>query len=87
MDAGGLGIGGHIDFEEGERMDTIEDDLSAKAEAMAGLKKQLVQEDFEGAFLLQEKKAKGLGDYETGSECLMSDMLDFDYNDGYELGA
>jgi hypothetical protein len=95
VDAGGLGIGGHIDFEEGERMDTIEDDeLSAKAEeedtgdAMAGLKKQLlseVQEDFDGAFL-QEKKAKGLGDYETGSECLMSDMLDFDYDDGDELG-
>lgn len=94
VDAGGLGLGGHIDFDEGERVDTIEDDEVFEKEedqgdAMAGLKKQLlneVQEDFEGAFLLQEKKAKGLGDYETGSECLMSDMLDFDYDDGEELG-
>jgi hypothetical protein len=95
VDAGGLGLGGHIDFEEGERMDTIEDDEivdkgdEEQGDAMAGLKKQLlseVQEDFEGTFQLQEKKAKGLGDYETGSECLMSDMLDFDYDDGDEMG-
>ena len=95
VEAGGLGLGGHIDFEEGERVDTIEDDeVSDKAveessDAMAGLKKQLlseVQEDFESAFQMVEKKAKGLGDYETGSECLMSDMLEFDYDDGDELG-
>ena len=31
-----------------------------------------------------ESKGRGLADIETGSECYMSEMLDFEYDDGEE---
>jgi hypothetical protein len=46
-----------------------------------------IKEDFDANdFKIPVSKDKGLGDYETGSECLMSDMLEFDYEDADDVG-
>jgi len=92
VEGGGLGFGGAIDYDEDERLDTVEDaqDDEILGDPMSSLKDNLlaeVHEDYDMQdFKIPERKDKGLGDYETGSECLMSDMLDFDYDDGDELG-
>jgi len=82
----GSGIGVVGDYEE-ERMDTVEDDPD---DPMDSLKVDLmneVGEDYDQhEFNIPESKDKGLGDYEIGSECLMSDMLDFDYDDTDDVG-
>jgi len=92
----GSGIGFIGDYEEGERMDTIEDDKDSVQEdhgehedPMESLKNDLlkeIKEDYDiRDFQIPVSKDKGLGDYETGSECLMSDMLDFDYEDNDDV--
>lgn len=90
----GSGIGYVGDYEEpGDRMDTIEDDrdsvISDHEDPMESLKSDLmkeVREDYDVRdFQIPVSKDKGLGDYETGSECLMSDMLDFDYEENDDI--
>lgn len=82
------------DYEDpGERMDTVEDDVDSvehlEADPMHSIKEDLlreIQEEYDVRdFKIPESKDKGLGDYETGSECLMSDMLDFDYEDADDV--
>ena len=75
-------------------MDTIEDDYRSEedveSDPMVALKTDLmkeIKEDFDANdFKIPVSKDKGLGDYETGSECLMSDMLEFDYEDADDAG-
>jgi hypothetical protein len=92
VEGGGLGYGGALDYDEDERLDTVEDaqDEDIMGDPMDSLKDNLLadlHDDYDlQDFKIPERKDKGLGDYETGSECLMSDMLDFDYDDGDELG-
>ncbi|CAG9326241.1 unnamed protein product [Blepharisma stoltei] len=93
----GSGLGFIGDYEEpGERMDTIEDDKDSvqedrgeREDPMESLKNDLlkeIKEDYDVRdFQIPVSKDKGLGDYETGSECLMSDMLDFDYEDNDDI--
>jgi hypothetical protein len=92
VEGGGLGYGGALDYDEDERLDTVEDaqNEDIMGDPMDSLKDNLLadlHDDYDlQDFKIPERKDKGLGDYETGSECLMSDMLDFDYDDGDELG-
>mmetsp|Transcript_34170 Transcript_34170/g.6158 ORF Transcript_34170/g.6158 Transcript_34170/m.6158 type:complete len:95 (+) Transcript_34170:2620-2904(+) len=74
-------------------MDTVEDDHTSDQESedpMEALKRDLwsdVKDDYDVQdFNIPESKDKGLADYEIGSECLMSDMLDFDYEDNDDMG-
>jgi hypothetical protein len=91
IEGSGLGIRGEYD-EPGDRMDTIEDDdySPGLADPIENLKSDLmkeIKEDFDANdFKIPVSKDKGLGDYETGSECLMSDMLEFDYEDADDVG-
>lgn len=89
----GSGIGVLGEYEDpGDRMDTIEDDeyYQDKEDPIESLKSDLmkeIKEDFDASdFKMPVSKDKGLGDYETGSECLMSDMLEFDYEDADDVG-
>ena len=91
IEGSGLGMRGEFD-EPGDRMDTIEDDdySPGLADPIENLKSDLmkeIKEDFDASdFKIPVSKDKGLGDYETGSECLMSDMLEFDYEDADDVG-
>lgn len=91
IEGSGLGIRGEFD-DPGDRMDTIEDDdySPGLADPIENLKSDLmkeIKEDFDANdFKIPVSKDKGLGDYETGSECLMSDMLEFDYEDADDVG-
>ncbi|OMJ73886.1 hypothetical protein SteCoe_27335 [Stentor coeruleus] len=91
IEGSGLGVVGEIE-DPGDRMDTIEDDVRSEGEndPMESLKSDLIKEIKEvydaNDFKIPVSKDKGLGDYETGSECLMSDMLEFDYEDADDLG-
>ena len=91
IEGSGLGVVGEYE-DPGDRMDTIEDDVRSEepCDPMESLKTDLmkeIREDFDASdFKIPVSKDKGLGDYETGSECLMSDMLEFDYEDADELG-
>ena len=91
IEGSGLGVVGEYD-DPGDRMDTIEDDVRSNEEndPMESLKNDLmkeIKEDFDANdFKIPVSKDKGLGDYETGSECLMSDMLEFDYEDADDVG-
>lgn len=91
IEGSGLGLVGEYD-EPGDRMDTIEDDNRSieECDPMETLKSDLmkeIKEDFDANdFKIPVSKDKGLGDYETGSECLMSDMLEFDYEDADDTG-
>ena len=91
IEGSGLGVVGELD-DPGDRMDTIEDDVNSieEKDPMQSLKNDLlkeIKEDFDANdFKIPQSKDKGLGDYETGSECLMSDMLEFDYEDADDVG-
>lgn len=91
IEGSGLGLVGEYD-DPGDRMDTIEDDMRSEEEIdpMVALKTDLmkeIKEDYDANdFKIPVSKDKGLGDYETGSECLMSDMLEFDYEDADDAG-
>ena len=91
IEGSGLGMRGEFD-DPGDRMDTIEDDdySPGLADPIENLKSDLmkeIKEDFDANdFKIPVSKDKGLGDYETGSECLMSDMLEFDYEDADDVG-
>ena len=91
IEGSGLGVVGEYE-DSGDRMDTIEDDVRSdeQCDPMDSLKTDLIREikeDFDASdFKIPVSKDKGLGDYETGSECLMSDMLEFDYEDADDVG-
>jgi hypothetical protein len=91
IEGSGMGLRGEFD-DPGDRMDTIEDDdySPPHVDPIENLKSDLmkeIKEDFDANdFKIPVSKDKGLGDYETGSECLMSDMLEFDYEDADDVG-
>jgi len=43
-----------------------------------------IHDDEEYNTFLEETKKGGLGDLESGSECLMSELLDFDFEEADE---
>jgi hypothetical protein len=91
IEGSGLGVVGEYEDPD-ERMDTIEDDVKSeeREDPIESLKTDLMKEVKEvydaDDFKMPVSKDKGLGDYETGSECLMSDMLEFDYEEADDLG-
>lgn len=92
IEGSGMGVLGEYE-DPGDRMDTIEDDdyiPPDREDPIESLKSDLmkeIKEDFDANdFKMPVSKDKGLGDYETGSECLMSDMLEFDYEDADDVG-
>jgi hypothetical protein len=96
--SGGLGIGGAFDYEEEEVMDTVESESDDDREMILhdgpddpldGVGDDLiVEEEFEymDINVRGEREKTTLKDYETGSECYLSDMLDFEYDNEEDVG-
>ena len=101
VEMGGLGIGGAFEYEDEDGVcDTVESESEDERENPAfmdegeeydpleAIKDELnVDEDYEYADInIKEREKTTLKDYETGSECYLSDMLDFEYDAEEEMG-